>query len=184
MSENTGYFGEYASEIEDLPTGDGFKDGFYEVRIDDLKDHRNEENDSHGIMVFLECVDQDSDYLGMKHMWWINVPHRHKYDNDQKFRQALGFFKRALDSLGLTTEEQRTFNADTDKSRLIGQYGTAQIKTKGNFTNVYFKIDDDHVDKTADSAASSPADQQSSVSDSATSDNAQGAVDFSKFLNG
>lgn len=182
MSEN--YFSAYEGNVDDLPTGDGFADGVYEVKIASIKDHKNTEKGSHGIMVNLECVDPDNAHFGTTHMWWINIPNPDKFNlNDPeekgKLNRAYGRLKASILSLGVPADEVASFHATDDAAMVIGNYGTARIRTNGQFTNVDFKLDEDA--SPSDVPSNRPVTDSDTANTESDSSDAED-VDFSKFL--
>lgn len=174
-----GYFDDYEGNVEDIPTEDGFTDGVYEVKIQSVKDHENEEKDSKGIMVNLECVDPESKFFGVTHMWWINVPRKHKFDDKAKYNNSVRFFKKALLDIGVPEDEVGSWNATDGAATVINNYGTARIRTKNGFTNVDFKLDGE-TREVSSSTNNAPA----KSSPSPTSQASEESIDLSSFLNG
>lgn len=133
-----GFFDEYATPVDQIPTGFGLPLGVYPVILTDVRTHVKEEDGSKSIILEF-TVDEANDPEGRsgKEDIWINKP----VNGDPKAATNARFAKQHLMSIGIPEAELNTFHPINDKDKVIGQAGTLSVTAgKNGYTNKSFKL--------------------------------------------
>ena len=132
-----GFYDDYATPVEDIPTGFGLPVGTYPVVVTDIKPHAKEDGTK---SILLELtVDTVADEKGRKgkETIWLTKPVQGAKNAD--IHASVG--KQWFNSLGLEAEQaEKGFNPFKHKDKIIGVEGVLAVTPgKGGYTNKAFQ---------------------------------------------
>lgn len=133
-----GFFDDYATPVDQIPTGFGLPLGAYPVILTDVKTHVKEETGAKSIVLEF-TIDEAVDPEGRsgKDDIWINQP----VNGDSKAASNARFAKQHLMSIGIPESELNSFHPINDKEKVVGRSGTLSITAgKNGYTNKSFKL--------------------------------------------
>lgn len=133
-----GFFDEYATPVDQIPTGFGLALGAYPVILTDVKTHVKEEDGSKAIILeFTVDTVNDPEGRSGKDDIWVNKP----VQGDEKAASNARFAKQHLMSIGIPVEELNKFHPVNDKEKVIGTAGVLSITAgKNGYNNKSFKM--------------------------------------------
>lgn len=130
-----GFFDEYETEIEKIPTGFGLPIGTYPVVLSDCKLFTKKDGGVATVLSFTVDTMNDPEGRSGKEDIWLNKPV--KGDKNADINARIG--KSTLLEIGIPEDKLGSFDADADKDKVIGITGVLNITAgKDGYTNKKF----------------------------------------------
>lgn len=130
-----GFFDDYATPVENISTGFGLPIGTYPVVLSDIKNFTKKDGNEAIVISFTVDTVNDPDGRSGKDDIWLNKPKQGDPNADTNARIG----KQTMLAIGVPESALATFNADTDKDKVVGTTGVLNITAgKGDFTNKKF----------------------------------------------
>lgn len=124
-----GFFDEFETAVEDIPTGFGLPIGVYPVILTEIKRHKREDGQKSNILTFTVDTVNDEDHRSGKEDIWLTKPVK----GDKNAATYASIAKATFLSIGVTEEEMAQDGWDIFDSRedYIGTEGVLKV-TAGN----------------------------------------------------
>lgn len=124
-----GFFDEFETAVEDIPTGFGLPIGTYPVILSEIKRHKREDGQKSNILTFTVDTASDEDHRSGKEDIWLTKPVR----GDKNAAVYASIAKATFLSIGVTEEEMAEDGWDIFDSRekYVGVEGILKV-TAGN----------------------------------------------------
>lgn len=130
-----GFFDDYATPVENIQTGFGLPIGTYPVVLSDIKNFTKKDGNEAIVISFTVDTVNDTEGRSGKDDIWLNKPKQGDPNSDTNARIG----KQTLLAIGIPEDALATFNADTDKDKVVGTTGVLDIQAgKGIYTNKRF----------------------------------------------
>jgi hypothetical protein len=130
-----GFFDEYETAVEEIPTGFGLPLGTYPVVLSDIKNFQKKNGAWSTVISFTVDTMNDPDGRSGKEDIWLNKPV--KGDKNADINARIG--KQTMLEIGIPESALGAFNADTDKEKVVGTTGVLNITAgKDGYTNKKF----------------------------------------------
>ncbi len=130
-----GFFDEYETEIEKIPTGFGLPIGTYPVVLSDCKSFTKKDGGESTVITFTVDTMNDPEGRSGKEDIWLNKPV--KGDKNADINARIG--KGTLLEIGIPESALGTFDPDADKDKVIGTTGVLNVTAgKEGYTNKKF----------------------------------------------
>lgn len=130
-----GFFDDYETPVENIPTGFGLPVGTYPVVLSDCKNFTKKDGGEATVLTFTIDTMNDPEGRSGKEDIWLNKPV--KGDKNADINARIG--KQTLLEIGVPESALGTFDADADKDKVIGVTGVLNItEGKGGYTNKKF----------------------------------------------
>lgn len=130
-----GFFDEYETPVDKIVTGFGLPIGTYPVVLSDIKNFTKKDGNKAIVISFTVDTVNDPEGRSGKEDVWLNKPV--KGSEHEHINARIG--KETLLSIGVPESELATFNADTDKDKVLGVTGVLNITAgKNGFNNKKF----------------------------------------------
>lgn len=130
-----GFFDEYETEIEKIPTGFGLPIGTYPVVLSDTKKFTKKDGNEATVLTFTVDTMNDPEGRSGKEDIWLNKPV--KGDKNADINARIG--KQTLLEIGIPESALGEFDADRDKDKVVGTTGVLNITAgKDGYTNKKF----------------------------------------------
>lgn len=130
-----GFFDEYETEIDKIPTGFGLPIGTYPVVLSDTKKFTKKDGAEATVLTFTVDTMNDPEGRSGKEDIWLNKPV--KGDKNADINARIG--KQTLLEIGIPESALGTFDPDADKDKVVGTTGVLNITAgKDGYTNKKF----------------------------------------------
>lgn len=137
-----GFFDEFETKVEDIPTGFGLPIGVYPVILTEIKRHKKEDGTKSNILKFTVDTVNDEDNRSGSEDIWLTKPVKGDKNAAIYASVAKGFFL----SIGVTEEEMAVDGWDIyeDREKYVGVEGILKV-TAGNkgYTKKAFTLNAD-----------------------------------------
>lgn len=118
-----GFFDDYTTDVDSIPTGFGLPLGTYPVVITDIKKQTKKDNTEATVITFtVDTLNDEEGRSGTDNIW-LNKPV--KGDKNAAIAAQVG--KQTLLDIGVPEAALGTFDADADKDKIVGTTGILAV---------------------------------------------------------